>query len=148
MKPFADPAVAAHFGSYPAEVRKRMLALRALVFDVAANTEGVGELEETLKWGEPAYVTAQTKTGSTVRMDWKAKRPDTYSVYFNCNTDLVDRFRNMFPTEFRFEGNRAIVFNLKDRIAKDALAVCIAASLTYHSNKEKRAASGKAPRDA
>jgi hypothetical protein len=31
------------------------LALRELVLQVAATTEGVGELEESLKWGEPAY---------------------------------------------------------------------------------------------
>jgi Domain of unknown function (DU1801) len=148
VKPFTDPAVAARFACYPPEVRKRMLALRALIFHVAASTDGVGELQETLKWGEPAYVTAETKTGSTVRMDWKAKRPDTYSVYFNCNTGLIDRFTNMFPTEFRFEGNRAIVFTLKDRLAKDALAVCIAASLTYHATKRMRTAFGNAPNAA
>ena len=147
MKPFADPAVAAHFAGYPPAVRKKMLALRALIFDVAANTEGVGELQETLKWGEPAYVTARMKTGSTVRMDWKAKSPERYFVYFNCNTELVDTFRTLFPKELKFEGNRAIVFNLNDRITKDALAVCIAASLTYHSKKRTRAASGK-PRNA
>ena len=70
MKPFSNPAVEAHFSSYPATVRKKMLAIRELVFETAAKTKGVGELQETLKWGEPAYVTAETKSGSTLRMDW------------------------------------------------------------------------------
>ena len=147
MKPFNDPAVEAHFQSYPAPIRKRLLAIRELIFDVAAGTEGVGELLETLKWAEPAYVTAMSKSGSTVRMDWKAKMPRQYAVYFNCNTGLVDTFKTMFPEDFRYEGRRAIVFEVDERIPKDALAVCIAASLTYHTNN-KHAPSRRAPNAA
>ncbi len=135
MKPFSNPAVEAHFKSYPPAVRKRMLALRELVFRTAASTEGVGELQETLKWGEPAYVTAQTRSGSTVRMDWKHKHPEQYAMYFHCQTGLVERFRNRFPNDFAFDGNRALVFKLSDTIPTDALASCIETALTYHSRK-------------
>lgn len=136
MKPFSEPAVRAHFQSYPAHVRKKMLAVRELIFSVAAGTEGVGELQETLKWGEPAYVTVQSKSASTVRMDWKPKAPGQYAVYFNCNTGLVDTFKTMFPEDFRYEGRRAIVFEVDERIPRDALAVCIQASLTHHARKK------------
>jgi hypothetical protein len=54
MKRFADSGVAAVFAAYPAALRKRLMALRALVLDVAAKTEGVGRLTETLKWGQRA----------------------------------------------------------------------------------------------
>jgi len=47
-------------------------------------------------------------------------------------TDLVDTLRTLFPDDFKFEGNRAIVFALEDKIPEDALAMCIVASLTYH----------------
>ena len=57
MKPFSNPAVKAKFDSYPAKVRRKMLALRELVFRTASSTPSVGEIQETLKWGEPAYVT-------------------------------------------------------------------------------------------
>ena len=147
MKPFSDPAVEAHFLRYPAFVRKKLLAVRELIFEVAAETEGVGELQETLKWSEPAYVTAQSKSGSTVRMDWKAKTPGQYAVYFNCNTGLIDTFKTMFPEDFKYEGRRAIVFEVGERVSKDALAVCIEASLTYHA-KKKQAASRRAPNAA
>lgn len=53
--------------------------MRALLFEIAAATDGVGEIEETPKWGEPAYVT-KNKSGSTVRMDWKQKAPDHYAL--------------------------------------------------------------------
>jgi hypothetical protein len=46
MKRFAEPAVAAVFAAYPAALRKCLLALRELVFDVAARTDGVGALTE------------------------------------------------------------------------------------------------------
>ena len=140
MRPFTDPAVAARFQNYPAAIRKKMLALREMVFEVAAMSEAIGELQETLKWGEPAYVTARSKSGSTVRIDWKPKTPGQYALYFNCNTDLVDTFKTLFPNDFRFEGRRAIVFGLDDGIPTDSLAFCIDASLTHHTRKRKKQA--------
>jgi hypothetical protein len=134
MKPFANAEVAAKFGAYPPNVRPKLLALRELVFQAAATAEGVGEIEESLKWGEPAYVT-RNKSGSTVRMDWKKKAPDHYALYFNCQTNLVETFRTLFPNDFKFEGNRALVFSLHDKVPKDSLAMCITASLTYHLKK-------------
>jgi hypothetical protein len=141
MSPFKNASVAAKFESYPPVVRRKLLALRELVFRTARSHPEVGELEETLKWGEPAYVT-KNGAGSTVRMDWKARVPDRYAMYFHCQTDLVESFRSMFPNDFRFEGNRALVFEVAKRVPLDALSVCIAASLTYHL-KRSRSAKGR-----
>jgi Domain of unknown function (DU1801) len=135
MTPFLDTAVEAKFASYPPRVRRKMLALRELVFRTAASTSGVGELLESLKWGEPAYLT-KNKSGSTVRMDWKAKDPDSFALYFNCQTNLVETFRTMFPRDFVFEGNRALSLKVDAAIPRDALVMCIAASLTYHAAKK------------
>ena len=132
MKPFADPAVEAVFKACPPALRKRMLALRAIVFEVAASTPGVGELQETLKWGEPAYLTAQSKSGSTIRMAPRKGSATQYALYFNCQTTLVDTFRTMFSTEFSYEGNRAIVPDADHPVAADALRFCIGMALTYH----------------
>ncbi len=141
MTAFRDPTVEAKFNTYPPKVRRRMLALRELVFRTASSTSGVGEIAETLKWGEPAYVTV-SGGGSTVRMDWKAKNPQQYAMYFHCQTNLVETFRTMFPQDFSFEGNRALIFGVNDRIPQDALSICIAASLTYHSAKKALRAKG------
>ncbi len=130
----ADPAVQAVFDSYPPKLRSKLLALRQLVIDTAYSTAGVGALEETLKWGEPAYVTTQSKSGSTVRIDSK-KNQDGYAIYFNCNTTLVDTFRSMFPHTFSYEGNRALVFAVEDALPAEDLAFCIAMALTYHQKK-------------
>lgn len=137
MHAFNNPAVAAVFDAYPSDVRAQLLALRELIFEVAASTPGVGALQETLKWGEPAYLTPHTKSGSTVRIGFKPSQPDQYALYVNCQTTLIDTFRAMFGDEFNFEGNRAVVFQVGDTPPADALALCIAAALTYHLNKRQ-----------
>ena len=144
MTPFASSAIKAVFDAYPAEIRCRLMDLRELIFSVAASTEGVDALEETLKWGEPAYVT-KNKSGSTVRIDWKKAAPDQYSMYFHCQTNLVETFRRLFPEDFTFVGNREIVFHKEDPVAVDALAICIAASLTYHLDGKRPGTPGRRP---
>ena len=122
-------------------MRRKLMALRELIFRTAASTPGVGELEETLKWGEPAYLTSSSGSGSTVRIDWKKSKPAEYAMYFNCQTTLVETFKSLFPDEFKFEGNRAIVFHESEAAPTDALAFCVAAALTYHL---QRKATGRA----
>ncbi len=116
------------------------MAVRALIFEVAERTDGAGPLEETLKWGEPAYLTTHSRSGSTIRLGWKKALPPAQAgacaLYFNCNTHLVDTFRTLFPRGFRFEGNRAIVFAPHEAPDSDALALCIRAALNYHRDKK------------
>ncbi len=112
-----NPELEKKYQSHPAHVRPKIAFLRELILDVASHCEGVGELEETLKWGEPAFLTPETKSGTTIRIDWKDKKPDQYSMYFNCRTTLIDSFKSLFPQAFQYEGNRAIVFGLNDVVA-------------------------------
>lgn len=135
MEPFQNSQVEAKFAAYPTPIRSRLLALRSLILRTAAATQGVGRLDETLKWGEPAYVTAESGAGSTIRIDWKQSKPTEYAMYFNCNTTLVDTFRSLFPNDFSFEGNRALVFRENETLPEGTLAFCIAAALTYHLRK-------------
>lgn len=146
MRPIENTAVAQVFEAYPAGVRQRLLALRELIFKTAASTEGVGELEETLKWGEPAYLTSQSKSGSTIRIDWKKSNPSEYAMYFNCQTNLVETFRTLFPIGFNFVGDRAIVFNVSEPVPLDSLGFCVAAALTYHRNHESKSSGGASKR--
>jgi hypothetical protein len=136
MTPFRSPAVAQAFDVYPPVMRRKLLALRELILRTAASTPGVGDLEETLKWGEPAYLTSRSGSGSTVRIAWKKSKPSEYAMYFNCQTTLVDTFRSLFPDKFKFEGNRAIVFHESQSVPADALAFCVSAALTYHLQGE------------
>jgi len=132
MNRIKNPEVTAAFNAYPVPVRNKLLLLRQLVLDTAAETEAVGKLEETLKWGEPSYL---AKGGSTIRMAWKSTRPQQYAMYFHCKTRLIDTFKELYGDTFQYEGNRAIVFNEPDRLPLDELKHCIVLSLTYHHRK-------------
>lgn len=127
-----DPKVEEVFATYPDFIQDKMQYLRKLVIETAEETEGVSTLEETLKWGEPSFV---TKKGSTLRMDWKPKKPDQYAIYFKCTSRLVDTFRMVFPERFKYEGSRAIVFDINQKIPESELKECIKAALTYHKVK-------------
>lgn len=132
MELTSDPKVAAVFDSYPETVQKQMFQLRSLVLETASEIKGLDKLEETLKWGEPSYL---TKHGSTLRMDWKEKNPNQYAMYFKCTSRLVETFKVIFSDTFQFEGKRAIVFQLNQKIPIVELKKCIAITLTYHKVK-------------
>jgi hypothetical protein len=140
MKRFADKAVAGVFAGYPPGLRTRLLALRELIFAVARDTDGVGQLTETLKWGQPSYLTAETGSGSTVRID-RLKNGAGYAIYFHCQSGLVDQFRRIYPDALRYEGKRAILLDKGHRLPKDALAHCIGLALTHHARKRKLSSS-------
>src|SRR5471030_197574 len=135
MKRFADRSVASVFKAYPASLRRRLMILRELVFETAARTDGVGALSETLKWGQPSYLTAETGSGTTVRID-RLKKSEGYAIYFHCQSGLVGQLKELYPDTFRYEGKRAIVFELNDKLPKRALAHCIGLALTHHLRKK------------
>src|SRR5882757_3751463 len=132
----SDPAVDAVFGAYPKPLKAKLLALRRLILDTAAATKGVGELQETLKWGQPSYLTAATKSGSTIRIDRVKAPANQYALYFHCQTDLVATFRELYP-KLTTAGNRAIILNADDAVPETALRHCVALALTYHLRKRK-----------
>ena len=134
----SDPKVAAAFSSYPKRVRTKLLALRRLILDTARTTDGVGPLEETLKWGQVSYLTAMSKSGSTIRIDRVKSTPGQYALYFHCQTNLVETFREFYP-ELSYGGNRCILLDANEELPKDALSHCVALALTYHASKRGRA---------
>jgi len=132
MKITSNPIVKDVFGNYPKSVQPQLLYLRELILSAASEITGLKKLEETLKWGEPSYL---SKYGSTVRIDWKEKNPDQYAIYFKCTSSLVPTFKTIYKDKFKYEGNRAIVFNLNDKIPDIELKHCILMALTYHKIK-------------
>jgi hypothetical protein len=134
--PFTNARIAAIFDAYPAPIRRKLMRLRALIFETAKDTEGVGELEEALRWGEPSYLTSKTKSGSMIRLD--SKKPGTFALFFHCQTDLVPTFRELYPETFTFEGKRALVLDVKKKLPERELRHCITLALTYHLEKVRR----------
>ena len=131
-----DPGVEAVFDAYPRPVRAKLLALRRLIFDTAKTTDGVGALQETLKWGQPSYLTPQTKSGSTIRIDQVKPDADQVAVYFHCQTNLVETFRELYP-QLAYSGNRAILLDASGKLPEAELRHCVGLALTYHLGKRK-----------
>ncbi len=118
------------FSRYSGDVHEKLMYLRQLIIEVANESNDINELEECLKWGQPSYL---TKIGSTVRID--GRKPDQIIMYFHCKTKLVETFKELYRGVFQFEGNRALVFNINEKIPEDVLKHCIELSLTYKKIK-------------
>ncbi len=129
-----NPAVHDKFRSYPKLIKPKIKYLRSLILEAAEENEEIYQMEETLKWGEPSYL---VKKGSTVRIDWKERTPDQYAIYFKCTSKLVPTFKELYGDTFKYEGNRALIFGLNDKIPKKELKVCIELALRYHKVKDK-----------
>ncbi len=132
--------VAAVFDSSPKNLHRCLMNLRQLIFDTASSIQHVGEIEETLKWGQPSYLTSKSKSGSMIRIDKLKNQTGKYALYFLCQTSLVDSFREMFGDKFVFEGTRAIHFDTNERFPANEVRKCISMALTYkldQKNKKK-----------
>jgi len=127
-----SPEFEARLANYPDSAKNKMLYLRELIIETAEETPEITEIEETLKWGEPSFL---TKHGSTLRMDWKEKTPEQYALYFKCTSRLVETFKTVYGDQFEYEKNRAIIFQLNNPVPSKQLKKCIKATLLYHKVK-------------
>jgi len=132
------PATGTVFDRYAPGVRDGLRTLRGIIFDVAEE-ENAGPLEETLKWGQPSYLTSRTKSGTTIRIDGDKTDDKTFALFVSCNTSLVEGWRERFDG-FAFGGNRSVQFRAGDDLARPELRTMIAEALTYHRRKKKKGA--------
>lgn len=128
-----DISVEKVFNSYPVEYRESLMRIRELIYNVASKIPEVGDLEESLKWGQPTYSTVKTKAGSPIRLDRFGQ--DKIAIFFHCQTSLVDSFRTLFHNNLEFSKNRAIVIEPNKELQTNELALCIEMALTYHLKK-------------
>ena len=135
-EPVTVPEVAAVYDAYPEEIREKLMVLHKLILETADSIKAVGEIEECLKWGEPSFLTSETKAGSTIRIDWKGPQKEEYAMYFKCTANLVPAFKERYPDLFRYGGDRSILFYMDEQIPVKELKTCIALALTYHLNKK------------
>lgn len=126
-----NPVIKAKFDGYPENVQQQLLAVRGLIFGVATE-KALGTVEETLKWGEASY---RVKGGTTVRIDWKPKDPEVIKVFVHCQTRLIETFREVYRSEFEYEGKRALLIPLSTNIEQVPLAHCLELALNYHRIK-------------
>lgn len=68
-------------------------------------------------------------------MDWKQKTPSRYYLFFNCQTKLVDTFRELYSDSLEFQGNRAIILSLSAPLPEASIKTCLELALTYQKRK-------------
>ena len=129
-----SPTVDAVFKAIPMAPRAHLLSLRNVIFE-AARAADTGPLEETLKWGQPAYRPLKPRSGTTLRLGWADALPNRISLYVPCQTTLVDSYRERFPDAAQYDGNRAVHINDGSKMDTDAMHQIAAMALTYHRAK-------------
>lgn len=129
-RPFASADIAAAFDIENKQARKGLLKLRELVFDVADDLPQIGRLEEALRWGQPSYLTPDTKSGSTLRLG--IPKSGGFALFVHCQTSLIADYKAAFPDAKNIEGKRAILFNEPTDIDPNKHKWLIRQALTYH----------------
>ncbi len=119
----------------PAQLR--LQSLRTLFHDVAEAAE-IGPLDESLKWGQPAWRPRRPRTGSTLRLNWSPDDPDHITAFVDCKTDLAAQMQLRFPDLPGNDGRRALRFDLTSTNS-DALWQLAFLTFTYHRVKQSSA---------
>lgn len=117
--------------NYPDNANLYLQLLQQWVFELAEQ-HGLGPIDESVKWGEASFA---VKSGSPIRMDWKAKAPEQVSVFFNCQTKLVDTFRELYGDQLTLVGNREIALPLHQPMPEHIIKHCLLLALTYKQVK-------------
>jgi len=117
-----SPDIAKVFDTYPDDTRAGALALRDLILSI-----GEEDVSETLRWGQPAYITPK---GSTLRVG--SHKEARFALYAHCQSTIISSYAAAFPGWDRLDGNRAVLFDTLAQIEPERLTHLIRHALNYH----------------
>lgn len=132
------PDVDAAFADFAPNVREQLKLCRMHILATASEVEHVGPVTETLKWGQPSYLTEKSKSGSTIRLapasqGSGSERP---ALFVHCATDLIEQFKTFYPECFDYQGKRALIIRSDVQSVTAELRHCIALALTYKLRRQ------------
>jgi hypothetical protein len=119
------------FNGYPKDAQSQLLTIRQVILDLAAELS-IEPVSESLKWGEVSF---SVSTGSPIRIDWEANTPEVCYIFFNCQTKLVETFRELYANQLDFAGNRAILLSVSSPLPIGIIKHCLSLALTYKKVK-------------
>ena len=128
-----NPMIQKVIEQYPKVAQQAFEQLHQCIY-TAADELNINNIEETLKWGEPSFL---VKSGSTIRIDWKAKTPDHIYIFFNCKSLLIPTIRELYCDSLYTIDNRAIRLGLAQPLNKQTLTHCFSMALNYHNIKNQ-----------
>ena len=67
-----------------------------------------------------------------MRIDWKKKSPEHVSIFVNCQTKLISIFRELYPDDFEYVGNREVRLPIKQKYSKVKVKKLIELVLKYN----------------
>ena len=141
MTEFSNKKVEKKFDNYPVKIKQKLLFLRNLILKIAKKNKY--NIEETLRWNEPSYI-PDKEIGSLIRIDNASptmikkdiKFKNKYYIHFHCKTNLIQIFKKKYPNSFNYIGNRAIEFDINDKLDTNKLEFIIKSTLEYKINKK------------
>jgi len=137
-----EESVSHAFAALPDEARAILLQVRERIMALSAsksdNTSGIGPVVETLKWGQPSYLTQTTKAGSTLRLG-VTKHCRKPALFVHCQTDLAEQVRDLYGDRIDVPDKRHIILCDVSTQSVDMLDHIIALVLTYHLRKRSAA---------
>ena len=129
------PEVAKAFDAMPSDIADVLCEARLAILHTAKMTAGVGQLTETLKWGEPAYLTEAPKTGTTLRLGQIGGRA---AVMVPCSTTIIEDARTVFGDLPELSGKRGLILGGDAQV----FGYIVSAALTYHMRKHRSKGKG------
>ncbi|MEH6522153.1 DUF1801 domain-containing protein [Sulfitobacter sp.] len=117
--------------TWPDPAREQFNTMRELILNAAQEAD-VGPMEESLKWGQPAWRPKRPRQGSTLRLSWQDNAPQALALYVDCKTTLSATMRDIYPLEFEYETNRALRLSIGAPLPKQAIDHLARLTFTYH----------------
>lgn len=133
---FESKDVHAYFIKQSKQVKEAMLYLRNLIYSVSRHSDLIGEIEETLKWGEPSYINGLPRTGTTLRLAPTGNSEHELGLFVHCQTSLIDSFKEMHPT-LDYQGNRCLLLDINNLPDQTIIEHFVFLAMTYHYQKRQ-----------
>jgi hypothetical protein len=144
---FSDPSVKAVFESYPQQMREALEDLREMILNIGDAMQGVGPLEESLKWGQPSYRSSRSGVGTAIRIGTQAAGTE-FGLFVHCQTTLIEDFKALYGDRLRYSDNRGVIFTAGEVPPMEPLKHCIALALTYGQRSDPIVRPARRPRTA
>ena len=130
-----DQLFAKTIAPYSPAVRSLLRQLRKLVLSTARDIKDVGPVAQELRWNQFSFLTLESGSGSTIRIDGRRTEANKAAIYFHCQSGLVDQFKEHYKNLLTFEGQRAIILDVQKDLPEAAIRHCILLALTHHLRK-------------
>ncbi|MEO1399191.1 MAG: DUF1801 domain-containing protein [Pseudomonadota bacterium] len=130
-------AVETAFATMPSEAGAVLRRVREQIMAQSSANSTIGKVTETLKWGQPSYLTEQTKSGSTLRLGVtkESKKP---AIFVHCQSSLAEEIRELYGDTLSLPDKRHVVLPSRIEEHADALDHIVSLILTYHARKNRK----------